>query len=212
MSSPSLNFEHILANTDENQIISERLDPVFNSRPVISTLDTWDQNTQLEYPFSAASIGRRPSWNVPSIAVTSESVNTIRSSAPTVTQSTTYANKAAMTLNPSNGDTMTWRVVPNMAQNLFVESNVQVTFTMLLQSTQPTSPRFCIFRDGQKLSQEYQQATQANIRSLVSGAYVDTGASLRKYHVYDLRWRPQNVPIQSFNNNRTFQASNLRAQ
>jgi hypothetical protein len=106
-----------------------------------------------------------------------------------------------------------FRVVPNMAQSLFVDSEVQVTFTVLISTATQASPAFAVFRDGQKISQEYRQLTGGgNVQSLVSGTYVDTGAALRKYHVYDLRWRTvNNITVTAFENNRTFQASNLRA-
>lgn len=198
---------------DEAQINRQRVDPIIYPRPITSTLDTWDQDTRIDYAFNAASIGRRPSWNVPSIAVASEPVNTIRQSSLTKFASNTIASPAAMTLNPQNTDPNVWRVVPNMAQNLFVEASVQVTFSLLIASAVATSPRFAIFRDGQKLSQEYHQLTASgNVQTLVSGAYVDPNASFRRYHVYDLRWKPTNTPVISFQKNRTFQASNMRAQ
>lgn len=200
---------------DESQINGQRVDPVFNPRPITSTLDTWDQNTQVDYASSAPSIGRRPSWNVPSITVASEPVNTIRQSALTKFASNTIVNKAAMTLDPQNTDPNVWRVVPNMAQNLFVEASVQVTFSLLISATVSTSPRFAVFRDGRQISQIYHQLTVGGTpptQTLVSGTYVDPGATVRKYHVYDLRWRPTNTPVISFQKNRTFQASNMRAQ
>lgn len=184
-------------------------------RPITSTLDTWDQSTQVDYAISAASIGSRPSWNVPSLAVTSEPVNSIHSSAATRFATPSFPTRAGMTLNPTNAANLNtanrFRVIPNMAQSIKPDSSVQISFSVLITAATNTSPRFAIFRDGRLISAFYNQVIVANIQSLVSGTYVDPIPTRLKWHTYDFRWWATDVAIKSFEKNRTFQVSNLRA-
>lgn len=194
---------------------SNDFQPPVLPRPITSTLDTWDQATQIEYGSNAASIGQRPLWNVPAIAVTNEPINTIRSSVATRFQTPSYATRPGMTINPSmqaaQGTTQRFKPIPNMAQSIKPDASVQISFSVLITAATNTSPRFAIFRDGKLISGFYNQVIVANVQSLVSGTYVDTNPSPLRYHVYDFRWWATNVPILSFEKNRTFQVSNLRA-
>jgi hypothetical protein len=104
-----------------------------------------------------------------------------------------------------------------MAQHLFVDSSVQINFMLMIATAQiPDTVNLQIFRDGQPISQIfYVSTTGAGVghsrQELGSGTYVDTGAALRKYHVYDLRWHIGTSTAYAIQRNRTFQASNLRA-
>jgi hypothetical protein len=196
---------------NESQLGSNQMDPVWFPRPIISTLDTWDDNTRLDYNHSVPSTGTRPLFNVPSIAVTSESVNTISASSFTQQNNPSVATNVAVATNPTTS-LVAFRNVPTMAQNLYVTSNVQVSFSLLISTVTASSPRFKIYRDGQPLSQQYQQLTGgSNVHSLVSGSFIDTNPTLLKYHVYDLRWAANDVTVTGYLSDRTFQASNLRA-
>lgn len=196
---------------EDEQIVSDKVEPETIARPIVSSLDTWDFATQIETFNNSASIGKRQGWNIPSIGVMAESVNTVRSSSFTRFVSPTMPNQAAKAFNPVTMSPQ-FTVVPNMAQNLFVDAEAQVNFSVLVSSLTVTSPAFAVFRDGRKISQEYRQQVTPGQQSLVTGSYVDTGAEIKRYHVYDLRWRsPDSVQITAFEKNRTFQASNLRA-
>lgn len=199
--------------TDESQIVGNTIQPVTKPRPIISTLDTWDQSTQIDYPTSAHSIGQRPSWNIPSLAVTSESVNTIQQNARTRYVAPMVPIQARTPVNPQT-NVARWKVAPNMSQVLYTDSHVQITFSINIStSADGDSPQFAIYRDGVKISQIYSVTTAAaNHPALVSGSYVDTSPTMRKNHVYDLRWKPGNSYVIAFGKERTFQASNLRAQ
>jgi hypothetical protein len=217
---PQFNFtandvlQNLQQNAELDQVHSGQIDPQFYPRPIISTLVNWDQKTQIDYAHPAQNPPTRPGYNVPSIAVTSEAVNTVKVSALTRFVSPTIATPSGMIPNPTHA-TREYKPVPSMAQSLFVDSNVQVSFTLVITTPTPSSPVFAVFRDGVKISQEYHQSTGPNAgQTLVSGTYVDTNPSLKKHHVYDLRWKTaaDNVPVTAAEKNRTFQASNLRAQ
>lgn len=192
---------------DETQVLSNQIQPERYPRPITSTLDTWDQNTQLDYAYAPTMPGQRPSWNIPSIAVTSETVNTIRSSADTRFVSPSIPIRAELSSNPSTNSTA-WKVVPNMAQMLYTNSSVQINFAVNIQTASAADTAyFAIFRDGQQISQIYAGGT-----GLVSGTYVDTNPTMNRAHVYDLRWHRGANTVTATGKNRTFQASNLRAQ
>lgn len=199
---------------DELEISSNRIHPPRLPRPVTSTLDTWDQSTQIDYPFSAPHIGRRPGWNIPSIAVTSETVNTVRTSAATRFVSQSIPTRAPMLVDKITAS-QSYKPMPNMAQTIRTDSNVQITFSATVRATPIQAPYFAIFRDGKKISQDYRNSgTAANVDFLVSGTYVDTNAPMG-YHTYDLRWHVDPTiqgQLTAGGKNRTFQASNLRAQ
>lgn len=198
---------------DELEISSSRVDPGHYPRPMISSLDTWDQSTQVDYHNSVPA-GRRPGWNIPSIAVTSETVNTVRSSAPTRFISPAVpVHKVPMLLNKTT-NAQAWKPMPNMAQTIRSDSDVQISFSASVSATPTThSPFFAIFRDGRQISQVYRSSGTSIF--LISGAYVDTAAP-KGLHVYDLRWKVDPTvtggTITAVQINRTFQASNLRAQ
>lgn len=202
-------------NLDEslNQTHSGRLDPTFYPRPILSTIDTFDQNTQIDYGHSATSVGRRPSWNVPSIAVTSESINTIRASASTKFQSPSVTTVAGMTKNPATTISTEFRAVPNMRQVLKTDSNAHISFSLNVRTAAaPDRPIFAIFRDNVQISQYYYvTASTAGSDHPLNGTYIDTNPQLRKYHTYDLRWRAGSSRVTSLDTFRTLQASNLRA-
>lgn len=196
-----------MAVFDETQVMSNQIQPERYPRPITSTLDTWDQNTQLDYAHAPTMPGQRPSWNIPSIAVTSETVNTIRSSAETRFVSPSIPIRAQLAASPSTKST-SFKVVPNMAQTLYTNSSVQINFAVSVetQATQDVA-FFVIFRDGQQISQIYSGGT-----GLVSGTYIDTNPAMNTTHVYDLRWHSDGSTITATGKERTFQASNLRAQ
>lgn len=199
---------------DEVEIGSNRIDPAQYPRPIVSTLDTWDQSTQIDYHYNPTLPGRRPGWNIPSIAVTSETVNTVRTSAATRFVSSSIPTRAGMLVDK------TWsapffRPMPNMGQTIKTDSNVQISFSATVRTTPVFAPYFAIFRDGVQISQVYRSSGgAANVDFLISGAYVDTNAPAG-FHTYDLRWKVDPTvtgTITAGQKNRTFQASNLRAQ
>lgn len=197
---------------DEVQIGSNQIQPERLPRPVISTLDTWDMSTQVDYPYAHA--GRRPGWNIPSIAVTSETVNTIRSSSATRFVSQSVPTQATMLKNPVTAS-LAYKPVPNMAQVIRTDSSVQISFSLVVMVTVVQAPYFAVFRDRVKISQDYRSSgTAVNVPFMVTGAYVDTRPAMG-FHVYDLRWHVDPAihgQITAVGTNRTFQASNLRAQ
>jgi hypothetical protein len=205
---------------DEVEVHSDRVQPEHLPRPITSTLDTWDQSTQIDYPFNASARGRRPGWNIPSIAVTSETVNTVRTSAATRFVAPTVPTRAGMLVDKTVSY-QGYRPMPNMAQTIRTDSNVQISFSATVRTTPVFAPYFAIFRDGRKISQDYRSSGapitgQAGSNDfLISGAYVDTNAPMG-FHTYDLRWKIDPTlgsgTITAGQKNRTFQASNLRAQ
>jgi hypothetical protein len=200
---------------DLEQVGSNRINPPRLSRPIISTLDTWDQDTQIEYPRPPYQ-GRRAGWNVPSVAITSESINTIRSRTRFV--SPRIARRVGMVADPTTMLTY-YTSVPNMAQTIRSDSQVQVHFTMTARTANFQSPYFAVYRDGMKISQEYRSlgTTPTGLNThdfLVSGSYVDVNPP-PGLHTYELRWHVDPVApglMTAGANNRTFQVSNLRAQ
>lgn len=202
---------------DELEIPSNRVDPTRYPRPIVSTLDTWDQSTQVDFHHNAAMPGKRAGWNIPSIAVTSESVNTIRSSAATRMASPSIPTIAGMHPDPVLVPPVTgvhpFVVVPNMAQSLFVDSPVHITFFIsFLTVTVPDTVKFAIFRDAAQVSQIYVGSTISVANPVtVSGAYTDIKA-VQGRHLYDLRWAAGVSRVLAYGKNRTFQVSNLRAQ
>lgn len=199
---------------DEVEIDSNRIEPERLPRPIVSTLDTWDDRTQIDYPFSAAHPGRRPGWNIPSIAVTNETVNTVRTSAATRFVSPSIPVRAGMFVDKTT-NAQFFKVMPNMAQTIKIDSNVQISFSATVQTNPVFAPWFAIFRDGVQISQVYRSSgAGANADFLISGTYIDTNAPAG-FHTYDLRWKVDpgvTGTIIATKKNRTFQASNLRAQ
>lgn len=199
---------------DELEIDSNRVDPVRYPRPVISSIDTWDQSTQIDYHYNPAMPGRRAGWNIPSIAVTNESINTVRSSIALRTASPSYATVAGMTDSPFTASTA-FKAIPNMKRVLKTDSEVQITFFIDIQfSAINNQANFAIFRDNQQISQVFNAtAATANLPQNVSGSYTDTNPTMKKIHVYDLRWQKVGgTEVISLGRRRTFQVSNLRAQ
>ena len=204
-----------MAILDELEIVSSsRIDPARYPRPIISTLDTWDQHAQIDYHFNPAMPGRRAGWNIPSIAVTSETVNTVRNNVQLRYVSPRLATRSGMTTDPVTRS-LVYKAVPNMAQNIRSDSSVQVQFSLTVAVQNPQAPFFAIFRDRVKISQEYRAAGEtANVEFLVSGTYVDPNPP-QGWHTYDLRWHVDGTlggSMRAGGKNRTFQASNLRAQ
>lgn len=198
---------------DEVEIESNRIQPERLPRPTVSTLDTWDQLTQIDYPFSAPHVGRRPGWNVPSIAVTNETVNTVRTSAATRFVSPSIATRAVMLVNKTKKSQF-YKPMPNMSQTIKTDSNVQISFSATVATNSVFAPWFAVFRDGVQISQVYRSSgAGANVDFLISGTYIDTHARAG-FHTYDLRWKVDPAvsgTITASQKNRTFQVSNLRA-
>jgi hypothetical protein len=180
----------------------------------VSTLDTWDQSTQIDYHHNVAMPGKRAGWNIPSIAVANEPINTIRSSSNTRFVSPRIAVQAGMVADPTTTSPV-YKAIPNMAQSIQVDAPVQVQFSATIRTSNAQSPYFAIFRDGIKISQEYRQAAPGGANEvLVTGSYLDSSPT-KGWHSYDLRWHvdpPLFGTITAGSRNRTFQASNLRAQ
>jgi hypothetical protein len=202
---------------DEVEILSNRVQPVFHPRPILSTIDTYDQLTQIDYPFNAPHVGRRPGWNVPSIAVTNESVNTIRSSVATRFVSPSIPTPAGIFPNPvvnppPAGSPPVFTPVPNMQQSLKVDSAVHITFFIsIFTATVPDFVSFAIFRDNLQISQIFENTTSSTASATtVTGAYTDTKATFAR-HLYELRWSGGASQVKAFFKHRTFQVSNLRA-
>jgi hypothetical protein len=208
-------LQDLLENASQDHLGSQKIDPTLYPRPITSTLDSFDQQTQIDYHHPAQSIGKRPGWNTPSIAVTNESVATIKNSVATRFVSPSVPSPQ-MYSNVSTNSTK-YKTVPNMMQSLKTDSQVEVSFSLLVQADTPTSPVFRIFRDNIPISQEYHQLLGGSaVQSLVSATYVDTNPEMKKWHVYELRWKTTGtgstgVTITTKDKNRTFQASNLRA-
>lgn len=199
--------------SDQTQINGQAIQPATSPRPILSTIDTWDHATQIDYPIADQNVGRRPGWNIPSIGITNESINTI-------TQNQTTRNNsqqvAVSVRRPSNSQNVLqqWKTVPNMSQRLYTTSQAQINFSVnITTASAPDSPNFAIFRDGRKLSQIYSiTTTAANHPTPVTGSYVDTTPGMKAFHSYELRWQAASSAVVSFQKDRTFQASNLRAQ
>jgi hypothetical protein len=201
---------------DELEIESNRVDPVREPRPILSTIDTYDQHTQIDYPFHAPVRGRRPGWNIPSIAVSNESINTIRTSTNVRFVSPSIPTPAGMFPNPTLPVSAPFEFlpIPNMTQSLFVDSSVQVTFFVSLSTASANAlVELVVFRDNQQISQIFSVTTSAaNSPTSATGSYTDTHASIKKRHVYQLRWKPTTATtITADFTNRTFQCLNLRA-
>lgn len=198
---------------DELEILSDRIQPPGLPRPVISSLDTWDQSTQIDYPFLASHVGRRPGWNIPSISVANEAIATIRSSTNLRFVSPQIPTVAGMFPDPViNPNVIGFLAIPNMTQSIRSDSSVQITFSVSVSTASAGDfVRFAIFRDGGQVSQLFTITTSvANSPSHVAGSYTDTPVVGR--HVYDLRWESGASQAKAFYKNRTFQVQNLRAQ
>lgn len=203
---------------NDGQVTSGGLDPVLAPRPITSTLDTWDELTKLDYPSNPSSPGRRPLWNVPNIAITGESVNTIRSSVANRAANPSIAKLAATTVSPtyapgvSTANPFPFRPVASMSAAIKPTASVQISWSTQISSAIATSPMFAIYRDGRLISQQYQQLTAGgNVRSNFAATYIDNTASPLKHHTYTLYCRPTNTPITFFQLGRVFQVSDLRA-
>jgi hypothetical protein len=124
-----------------------------------------------------------------------------------------------MAANPTTNST-TYSSVPNMAQTIKSDSQVQINFTLTARTANFQSPYFAIYRDGMKISQEYRAlgttptGTTNTHDFLVSGTHIDPNPP-PGLHTYELRWHVDDQApgaLTAGNNNRTFQVSNLRAQ
>lgn len=211
-------YQNQVIMAGEREVNSSQLNPGRFPRPITSTIDTFDQHTQIDYHVNAAAPGYRQGWNTPSIAVTNETVNTVRSSAPT--KFVNPSTPSPLMYADVSTDITTFRPVPNMAQTLYVDSDVQVSFSVMIATAQvPDTVTLSIFRDRVQISQYYfvttssmNSATGHSFQVLGSGTFVDTNPTLRKIHVYDLRWHRGEFKAFAFGKHRTLQASNLRAQ
>lgn len=200
---------------DQPEIWSNRIHPPSLARPLTSTIDTWDQSTQIDYPVSIAHVGRRPGWNIPSISVANESIATIRSSTNLRFVSPSVPTRAGMFPNPIIAPTVPnqpFMVVPNMAQSIKTDSSVQVSFFISVFTQSGNDfVQFAIFRDGAQISQIFPLTTSAaGIANSISGSYTDNHPTAAR-HLYDLRWLPGGTQATALYKNRTFQVQNLRA-
>lgn len=182
-------------------------------RALISPLDTFDVNIQVDYPYSIQNQGVRPGWNVPDLAVVNESINTIQQNQSTRFVGPQFASMVKQAVNPRTSSPR-WTTVPNMGQALYTESKVQIHFSVnLTTAAAPDTVNLAIFRDGQKISQIYSIGTnQPGVPVLASGSYVDIQPSLMTFHHYELRWKCGSSMLTAVDSNRTFQCSSLRAQ
>jgi hypothetical protein len=109
-----------------------------------------------------------------------------------------------------------FKAIPNMKQVIRTDSEVQITFFIDILTAAPDNQvQFAIFRDGQQISQVFNgSVATANTPINVSGSYTDLGPTMKKLHLYDLRWRVVGSThrVTAVGRRRTFQVSNLRAQ
>lgn len=179
-------------------------------RPILSTIDTYDQNTQVEHLSEAFSTGRRPIWNIPQIAVVSTKVGTIKQSASVTTVAPTLATQSGIIPNAIT-NLASFVVVPNMSAVLKASGPVQVTFSVNVQTANANDPvTFGIFRNGIQVSQSYQGSGAAATAFTVSATYTDNPPLGTQ--VYDVRWKKGSSQVTAVQKQRTIQALNLRAQ
>jgi hypothetical protein len=180
-------------------------------RPILSTLDTFDQNTQIETYGDTFAVGRRPMWNTPNVAVSNEKVGTIRSSAAVSSATPSYPTQSGSLSGPSTTLT-TFTVVPNMAQVIKASGPVQITFSLNASTANANDPgTFAVFRDGVQVGQQYKGSAGAGATAFsVTGSFTDNPPL--GYHVYDLRWAKGTSTLTAIGKQRSIQILNLRAQ
>lgn len=184
--------------------------PVF-ARPILSTQDTYDQNTQVESLTDPFQPGVRPLWNVPNQAVTAVKVTTIKTSANVQSLSPAVPVLSGAFLSP-NTNLTTFTVVPNMAQTIKASGPVQVSFVLNAQTVNAADTcTFAIFRNGVQVSQAMKASgPAANTSFSVQGTYTDNPPL--GYQVYDVRWAKGSSLLTATGKQRTLQVLNLRAQ
>ena len=207
---PQVNYRNFKGVEDEAEKVEPFQPPVFH-RPILATLDTFDQNTQTEYFREAFHTGERPLWNTPNIAVVNEKVGSIKSSASVQGVSPAQATPSGIFLSPTTNLT-TFTVVPNMAQVVQASGPVQVSFALNVQTVNANDPvSFAIFRNGVQASQVFvASAGAANTTFSASGTYTDNPPL--GYQVYDVRWLKGVSKVTAVGLQRTLQVLNLRAQ
>src|SRR5260221_11671593 len=180
-------------------------------RPILSSMDTYDQNTQVEDYSDAFATGRRPLWNVPDLAYVNSKVTTIKSSASVTSASPAIATKAGILQNPATALT-TFTVVPNLGQVIKASGPVQVSFAVNVSTLNANDPvSFAIFRCGTQVGQTFQgSAGAANTAFNVIASYTDNPPLGN--HVYDVRWKKGSSTATAIGTQRTIQVLNLRAQ
>lgn len=180
-------------------------------RPMISTADTFDQNTQLEDYRDAFGTGRRPLWSTPLVAVSNEKVGTIKASASVRSAYPSIATASGAFSGPSTTLT-TFTVVPNMATVVKASGPVQISFAVNASTASADDPgTFAVFRDGVQVSQQFQgSAGAANVAFSVAASFTDNPPQGNR--VYDVRWKKGASTLTSIGTQRTIQALNLRAQ
>jgi len=183
--------------------------PVF-PRPIISTLDTFDQNTQVEHLVDPFSPGTRPLWNTPAQAVVNEKVGTVKTSASVSGVSPAQATPSGIFPSPTTTST-SFTVVPNMAQVVKASGPVQISFALTLQTANANDPvSFAIFRNGVQASQTFKASAGAATPFSASGTYTDNPPSGNQ--VYDVRWAKGSSTVTAVGTQRTLQVLNLRAR
>lgn len=180
-------------------------------RPMISTSDTFDQNTQIEDFTDVFAIGRRPMWNTPRISVLNEKIGTIKSSASVNSAYPSVATQSGAISGPSTTLT-TFTVVPNMATVVKASGPVQISFAVNASTLNANDPgTFAVFRDGVQVSQQFQgSAGAANVAFSVAASFTDNPPLGN--HVYDVRWFKGASTLTAVGKQRTIQVLNLRAQ
>lgn len=195
---------------DANESSGQKFQLPVTRRPILSTVDTFDQKTQTERFTDVFSVGARPIWNVPRVAVTTEKVGTIKSSAAVNTVSPVLATQAGIISNAIT-NTTSFSVVPNLTQVIKASGPVTVNFSVNVRTVNANDPvNFAIFRNGLQVSQIYRGSGAANTDFLMTGTYTDNPPLGQA--VYDVRWFRGASKATASGKNRTIQVLNLRAQ
>lgn len=204
-------FHHIDQKIAQESVsTSQTIQPPVFRRPILSTIDTYDQNTQVEHLEEAFATGKRPMWNIPTVAVVSSKVGTIKQSANVVSVSPNLATQSGILSGPTT-NVATFTVVPNMAQVIRASGPVQVAFSLNASTANASDPvSFAVFRDGVQVSQTYLGSGAANTAFSVIGSYTDNPPAGN--HIYDLRWAKGSSVVTAVGKQRTIQVLNLRAQ
>jgi hypothetical protein len=181
------------ANVELNTISPNRPPTPSRPRSYASPQDVYDTSIGYESPFMNVSPGtRRAMWQIPDVALTHTTVNTIKSSSiPRTTGATQILNGAIANVAASN----IWSTVPNLELSLVVNGPASISATVPLQSKNSADPvQFAFYRGGQLMSQIFTHATSSNVNtpSIVTFAYTDSAPlshGLLNLETYSLFWK-----------------------
>jgi hypothetical protein len=181
------------ASVEINTIGPSRSPAPIRPRGYASPQDVYDTSVGYDSPFMNASPGvRRQMWQIPPVAITHDTITTIKSSSvPRTTGATQVLSGAVANVNASTS----WSTVPNMELSLVVNGPATISATIPLQSQNPADQvQFAIYRGGQLMSQIFTQSTSsnANTPSIVSLAYTDPAPlshSLLNLETYSVYWK-----------------------